>query len=112
VSKTRTAKERKGRARGRAIDRTATAELTALLAADLPLRRDLMIEYLHRIQDTYGALHAKNIVALADLMKLAPTEVYEVATFYHHFDVVEDQHDTPPTITVRGHTTDNYRTGV
>jgi formate dehydrogenase beta subunit len=101
VSKTRTAKERKGRARGRAIDRTATAELTELLAADLPLRRDLMIEYLHRIQDTYGALHAKNIVALADLMKLAPTEVYEVATFYHHFDVVEDQHDTPPTITVR-----------
>lgn len=101
MSKTRTAKERKGRARGRAIDRTATAELTALLAADLPLRRDLMIEYLHRIQDTYGALHAKNIVALADLMKLAPTEVYEVATFYHHFDVVEDQHDTPPTITVR-----------
>ena len=101
MSKTRTAKERKGRARGRAIDRTATAELTELLAADLPLRRDLMIEYLHRIQDTYGALHAKNIVALADLMKLAPTEVYEVATFYHHFDVVEDQHDTPPTITVR-----------
>src|SRR5882672_12918173 len=64
-------------------------------------RRDLLIEYLHRIQDRFGHLSAAHLVALADEMKLAMTEVYEVATFYHHFDVVKEGDAAPPAITVR-----------
>jgi formate dehydrogenase len=66
-----------------------------------PRRRDLLIEYLHRIQDRYGHLSAAHLVALADEMNLAMAEVYEVATFYHHFDVVKDGEAVPPKITVR-----------
>ena len=56
----------------------------------LPRRRDLLIEHLHRIQDRFGCLSAPHLVALAAEMKMAMAEVYEVATFYHHFDVVKD----------------------
>lgn len=87
--------------RGRSVDTDALASLQELLAGHLPLRRDLLIEYLHAIQDNYGAIRSANIVALAELMKLAPTEVYEVATFYHHFDVVENEQNAPPALTVR-----------
>jgi len=66
-----------------------------------PRRRDLLIEYLHRIQDRYGHLSAAHLVALADEMNLAMAEVYEVATFYHHFDVVKEDQAVPPAITVR-----------
>ncbi len=66
-----------------------------------PRRRDLLIEYLHRIQDRYGHLSAAHLVALADEMNLAMAEVYEVATFYHHFDVVKEGDAVPPPITVR-----------
>jgi NADH:ubiquinone oxidoreductase subunit F (NADH-binding)/NADH:ubiquinone oxidoreductase subunit E len=66
-----------------------------------PRRRDLLIEYLHRIQDRYGHLSAAHLVALADEMNLAMAEVYEVATFYHHFDVVKEGEAVPPAITVR-----------
>jgi formate dehydrogenase len=66
-----------------------------------PRRRDLLIEHLHKIQDRYGCLAAPHIVALAAEMKLAMAEVYEVATFYHHFDVVKDGQTAPPAITVR-----------
>src|SRR5207249_3335513 len=59
------------------------------------------IEFLHRIQDARGYLPASYLVALADEMKLAMTEVYEVATFYHHFDVVDANDVPPPPITVR-----------
>ncbi len=95
------ATDRKGRMRGRSVDADALAALQTLLVDRYPLRRDLLIEYLHAIQDNYGAIDANNIVALAELMKLAPTEVYEVATFYHHFDVVENKEDAPPALTVR-----------
>src|SRR5206468_12283125 len=78
----------------------ARNDLQALLKND-PRRRDLLIEYLHRIQDRYGHLSAAHLVALADEMKLAMTEVYEVATFYHHFDVVKEGEAAPPAITVR-----------
>src|SRR5882672_1660651 len=86
--------------KGRQVDPRARDEVRALLK-DQPRRRDLLIEYLHRIQDRYGHLSAVHLVALADEMKLAMTEVYEVATFYHHFDVVREGEAAPPAITVR-----------
>jgi len=86
--------------KGRAVDAQALAEVRTLLG-DSPRRRDLLIEFLHRIQDNFGHITAGHIVALAQEMKLAMTEVYEVATFYHHFDVVKDGEATPPAVTVR-----------
>ena len=86
--------------KGRRVDPGARDDVRALLADDPP-RRDLLIEYLHRIQDSYGHLSAAHLAALADEMKLALTEVYEVATFYHHFDVVKEGEAPPPPITVR-----------
>src|SRR6476619_2241619 len=67
----------------------------------MPRRRDLLIECLHRIQDHFGCLSAPHLVALAAEMKMAMAEVYEVATFYHHFDVVKEGDTPPPPITVR-----------
>ncbi|MEP6656058.1 MAG: NAD(P)H-dependent oxidoreductase subunit E [Betaproteobacteria bacterium] len=86
--------------KGRQVDVQAAAEV-ALLLGDAPRRRDLLIEHLHRIQDRYGCLSAAHMVALAAEMKLAMAEVYEVATFYHHFDVVKDGDEIPPPLTVR-----------
>jgi len=86
--------------KGRVVDPKAREEVLALLG-DTPRRRDLLIEHLHKIQDRYGCLSAPHLVALAAEMKLAMTEVYEVATFYHHFDVVKDGEAAPPAITVR-----------
>jgi formate dehydrogenase len=63
-------------------------------------RRDLLIECLHRIQDAHGCIDAERLAALAQLMKLSRAEVYEVATFYHHFDVVRAG-EAPPPLTVR-----------
>jgi len=85
--------------KGRQIDPQALAEVQALLT-DRPRRRDLLIEHLHLIQDHYGHLSAAHLAALATEMKMAQTEVYEVATFYSHFDVVKDG-PPPPAITVR-----------
>jgi len=95
----KTAKVR-ARPKGRQVDPKAREEIRALLAND-PRRRDLLIEFLHRIQDRHGHLSAAHLVALADEMKLAMTEVYEVATFYHHFDVIKEGDPVPPAITVR-----------
>src|SRR5687767_13997714 len=86
--------------KGRAVDPQAREDVRALLG-DAPRRRDLLIEHLHKIQDRYHHLSAAHLVALADEMKMAMTEVYEVATFYHHFDVVKDGEQPPPPITVR-----------
>ena len=86
--------------KGRAVDPKALEEVRALLG-DAPRRRDLLIEHLHKIQDRYHCLSAAHVVALASEMKLAMTEVYEVATFYHHFDVVKDGDTAPPAMTVR-----------
>lgn len=74
--------------------------MRALLGQE-PRRRDLLIEHLHKIQDAYGHLSAAHLAALAKEMNLALTEVYEVATFYHHFDVVKEGDAVPPAITVR-----------
>jgi NADH:ubiquinone oxidoreductase subunit F (NADH-binding)/NADH:ubiquinone oxidoreductase subunit E len=90
----------RSRPKGRQVDPRAREEIRALLKSD-PRRRDLLIEHLHCIQDRYGHLSAAHLVALADEMKLAMTEVYEVATFYHHFDVVKDGDAAPPAVTVR-----------
>jgi NADH:ubiquinone oxidoreductase subunit F (NADH-binding)/NADH:ubiquinone oxidoreductase subunit E len=86
--------------KGRQVDARALEEVRSLLGA-LPRRRDLLVECLHRIQDAHGSISAAHIVALAQEMRLALTEVYEVATFYHHFDVVKDGDSAPPPITVR-----------
>src|ERR1700682_4699166 len=86
--------------KGRAVEAKALAEVQALLG-DSPRRRDLLIEYLHRLQDAFGHITAAHIVALAQEMKLAMTEVYEVATFYHHFDVVKEGEAAPSALTVR-----------
>jgi len=85
--------------KGRQVDPAALAEVQALLT-DESRRRDLLIEHLHLIQDHYGHLSAAHLTALASEMKMALTEVYEVATFYSHFDVVKDG-PPPPAITVR-----------
>jgi NADH:ubiquinone oxidoreductase subunit F (NADH-binding)/NADH:ubiquinone oxidoreductase subunit E len=85
--------------KGRQLDPRALEEVRALLG-DRPRRRDLLIEHLHLLQDCYGHLSAPHLAALAAEMKLAQAEVYEVATFYAHFDVVKDG-PPPPAITVR-----------
>jgi formate dehydrogenase beta subunit len=85
--------------KGRRVDPQAHEDILALLG-DSPRRRDLLIEHLHRVQDRFGCLSAPHLVALAAEMKMAMAEVYEVATFYHHFDVVKDG-SPPPPITVR-----------
>jgi formate dehydrogenase beta subunit len=86
--------------KGRQAEPDALAEVQRLLA-DAPRRRDLLIEHLHRVQDRYGHLADRHLVALAQEMRLSLAEVYEVATFYHHFDVVRDGAAAPPAITVR-----------
>ncbi len=86
--------------KGRQVDPAAVAEVRALLG-DAPTRRDLLIEHLHRIQDHHGCLTARHLAALAEVMRLAQAEVYEVATFYAHFDVVRDGETPPPPLTVR-----------
>src|SRR6187455_3837853 len=90
----------KGTPKGRRVDPQARTEVRALLGND-PRRRDLLIEYLHRIQDRYGCLAAAHLVSLADELKMAMAEVYEVATFYHHFDIVKEGDPLPPAFTVR-----------
>jgi len=86
--------------KGRQLDMQAAAEVSALLG-DRPRRRDLLIEHLHLIQDKYHHLSAAHLTALAAEMKLSQTEVYEVATFYAHFDVVKEGETPPPAVTVR-----------
>lgn len=86
--------------KGRRVDPKAREEVLALLGSE-PRRSDLLIQHLHKIQDRYGCLAAPHVVALADEMKMAMSEVYEVATFYHHFDVIKEGDTAPPAITVR-----------
>jgi formate dehydrogenase len=86
--------------KGRRVEPQALQEVRALLGRS-PRRPDLLIEYLHRIQDRYGHLAAAHLTALAQELKLSLTEVFEVATFYHHFDVVREGESAPPALTVR-----------
>jgi formate dehydrogenase beta subunit len=98
-------KRRKRQApKGRPVIPQAFAEVQELMGPE-PWRHDLLIEYLHRINDRYRQLGAPHMAALAKLLGLAQTEVYEVATFYHHFDVVKENPDgslpAPAALTVR-----------
>ena len=86
--------------KGRQVDPTARADVAALLVGG-DIRRDLLIQYLHLIQDKFGHLSAAHMAALAETMKIAQTEVFEVATFYHHFDVVKEGESAPAALTVR-----------
>src|SRR5579884_3790593 len=86
--------------KGRQVDPVALEEVRALLT-DRPRRRDLLIEHLHLLQDRYGCLSAAHLTALAAEMRMALAEVYEVATFYSHFDVVKEGDTAPPAVTVR-----------
>jgi len=86
--------------KGRQVDPAALAEVRALLG-DRPRRRDLLIEHLHLIQDKHHCLAARHLAALAEEMRLPQAEVYEVASFYAHFDIVREGETPPPALTVR-----------
>ena len=86
--------------KGRQVQPEALAEVRTALG-NRPRRRDLLIEHLHLLQDRFGCLSAAHLAALAEEMRLAMTEVYEVATFYAHFDVVREQEAPPPPCTIR-----------
>ncbi|KAB7615504.1 NADH-quinone oxidoreductase subunit F [Amylibacter sp. SFDW26] len=86
--------------KGRQVTEDALEEVQALLG-DRPRDRDLLIEHLHLIQDHYGHLSSQHLAGLADEMKLSQTEVYEVASFYAHFDIVKEGQDAPPSLTIR-----------
>ncbi len=89
-----------GRAKGRPVDAEARQAVLDLLG-ERPRRRDLLIEYLHLIQDSQACLPAAMLNALADELRMSQAEVFEVATFYHHFDVVKEGEVRPPSLTVR-----------
>jgi formate dehydrogenase len=75
--------------KGRVLDEAALRQVEAWLAG-LPRRRDLLIEALHRVQDAAGCLHARHLKALAECFRMAQAEVFQVASFYHHFDIVKE----------------------
>jgi formate dehydrogenase beta subunit len=94
-------KERKRQApKGRQVDPAALAEVQALLGTE-SRQADMLIEHLHKIQDKFGHLSAAHLRALSEEMKLPQAHVYEVATFYHHFDVVKEGENAPEALTVR-----------
>ena len=94
-------KQRKREApKGRRVDPAALADVQALLGTE-SRQADLLIEHLHKIQDRYGSLSAAHLAALAQEMRLAQAEVYEVASFYHHFDIVKEGGTAPAALTVR-----------
>ena len=92
--------ERQWQPKGRPLDDDALAELRSVLET-MPRRRDLLIEMLHRLQDRFGCLHARHIRALAEEMRLSEAEIFEVASFYHHFDLVKEGEAPPPSVTIR-----------
>jgi formate dehydrogenase beta subunit len=95
-----TRQRRREAPKGRQVDPVALAEVQELLG-DASRASDMLIEHLHKIQDRYNCLSSAHLAALAREMKLAQTEVYEVATFYHHFDVVKEGDNKPEALTVR-----------
>jgi len=86
--------------KGRQYEDAALTDIKHLLQ-DAPRRSDLLIEFLHLIQDEYGCLSAEHLAALAHEMRMSQAEVYEVATFYAHFDVVKEGEPKPPALTIR-----------
>ena len=101
VLKVEVSKQRKRQApRGRRVDAGALEDVQRLLGHE-SRQRDLLIEHLHKIQDSFGHLSSAHLAALAQEMRLAQTEVYEVASFYHHFDIVKEGEAAPAALTVR-----------
>ncbi|MGB1209153.1 MAG: NAD(P)H-dependent oxidoreductase subunit E, partial [Paracoccaceae bacterium] len=96
----RSGKRGRSQTKGRSLDDTALADVRALLG-DQPRRRDLLIEFLHLIQDAHGHLSAAHLRALAEEMRLSMAEIWEVATFYAHFDPVRETETPPPDLTIR-----------
>ena len=92
--------KRRATPKGRVVDPAALAEVQKLLGP-ASRARDQLIEHLHKLQDHFGHLSAQHLAALAREMGLAQTEVYEVASFYHHFDIVKEGEQAPPKLTVR-----------
>jgi formate dehydrogenase len=88
-----------GHLKGRQADDLSLKEVRVLVGLDAP-RRDLLIEYLHLLNDAYRGLHTRHLVALANVMNIPMAEVYEVATFYHHFEVIRDG-DVAADLTIR-----------
>lgn len=86
--------------KGRQYDDKALKEVEELLG-NLELRSDLLIEHLHRLQDKFGHLSVRHLRGLAELLKMSMAEVYEVATFYAHFDVIREEEKAPPALTIR-----------
>ena len=86
--------------KGRQVDLLALEDVKALVPFD-NIRRDHLIEYLHFLQDEYKFLYSKHLRALAEIMKLSMAEVYEVASFYAHFTIIDDGEDKLPEITIR-----------
>lgn len=86
--------------RGRVATDLARAAVTATIVGLEP-RRDLLIEHLHALQDRHGCLREGHLVALAEALRIAPVEVFEVATFYHHFHVLDDGAPPPAAVTLR-----------
>ncbi|MFT3954863.1 MAG: NADH-ubiquinone oxidoreductase-F iron-sulfur binding region domain-containing protein [Piscinibacter sp.] len=97
-------RRKQARRQGRTAD-GATLDQVRETLGTLPLRRDLLIEHLHALNDRFGQLRTDHIAALAQLLKLAQVEVFEVASFYHHFDVVREgadgRYEAPAKLTVR-----------
>jgi formate dehydrogenase len=86
--------------KGRRLDPSALEEVSQLMGF-APPRRDLLIEYLHLIQDRFGHLSAARLKALAEMLRIGEAEVFEVASFYHHFDIVKEGDAPPPPLTIR-----------
>ena len=93
-------KKRRWKPKGRQIDDNSYQEIISLLSG-IEIVRDELIEYLHLIQDNFGCLYDKHLTALAEFMKIPLAEVYEVATFYAHFNVVKDSNIKAPKVTIR-----------
>src|SRR5579872_4234006 len=93
-------KRAKSTPKGRQVDQGALDEIEALLG-NRPRQRDMLIEYLHLIQDKYHQISAAHLAALAEEMKLSFAEVFETATFYAHFDIVKEGEPHVPPLTIR-----------
>ena len=93
-------KRAKAKPNGRMVDPAAVSEVSTILGV-APDQRDMLIEYLHLIQDSQGYLSQRHLTALAHMMRLPMAEVWEVATFYDHFDCVKDGEEPPAPVTVR-----------
>ena len=87
--------------KGRQVDKTALEEARELLNSFFPLKKDMLIEYLHLFNDKYKALLPKHMRALSELMKLSMSEIYEVASFYAHFHITENDSTPVPDVTIK-----------